>query len=68
MPTNTQIVSYLIPCCCRASLLLLVNTNIPNKAANPKTDAPITIPVIAPALLFFFSTPFGTVGVKSGKS
>jgi hypothetical protein len=45
-----------------------VNTNIPNKAANPKTDAPITIPVIAPALLFFFSTPFGTVGVKSGKS
>jgi len=45
-----------------------VSINIANKAANPKTNAPINIPAIAPALLFFFGTPFRTVGVKSGKS
>jgi hypothetical protein len=43
-----------------------VNKNIPNKAAKPKTDAAIVTPTIVPALLFFFGTPFRTVGVKSG--
>ncbi len=39
--------------------------NIPNKIADPKTEAAITIPTIAPALLFFLGTPFRTVGLKS---
>jgi hypothetical protein len=30
-------------------------------------EAPITIPAMAPALLFFLETPFLTVGVKSEK-
>lgn len=64
---KTSMYIYLIPCCCCASLLLLfVNTTIPNKAANTKTDAPITIPEIAPTFVFFSGTPFLTVGVKSG--
>ena len=45
-----------------------MNINIPNKAANTKTDTPITIPEIAPALLFFSGTPFRTLGVKSGSA
>ncbi len=51
--------------CCAIVLRFFTKKNIPNKAANPKTDAPITIPTIAPALLLFFGTPFRTVGVKS---
>ncbi len=58
----------MIPSCCWvAFLLLLINIKIPTKAADPKTNAPITIPTITPALLFFFGSPFLTVGVKSGK-
>jgi hypothetical protein len=59
---------YLIPsCCCAALLLFCTSIKIPAKAASPKTEAPITIPTIAPALLFFLGTPFRTVGVKSEK-
>jgi hypothetical protein len=39
-----------------------------SNTANTKTDTPITIPEIAPMLLFFSSTPFLTVGVKSGNA
>jgi len=45
-----------------------LNINIPNKAANTKTDTPTTIPEIATMLLFFSGTPFLTVGVKSGNA
>ena len=59
---------YFIPSCCCATLLLFcTSTKIPAKVASPKTEAPITIPAIAPALLFFLGTPFRTVGVKSEK-
>lgn len=58
----------MIPSCCLAAFLLFfTKTKIPSKAADPITDAPITIPAITPALLFFFGTPFLTVGVKSGQ-
>ena len=53
--------------CCAIVLLFLTIIKIPNKAANPKIDAPINIPAIVCTLLLLFGTPFRTVGVKSEK-
>lgn len=60
-PNYTPVPSF----CCATDLRFFTNIHIPIKAANPKTDAPIDIPAIAPALLALFGTPFRTVGVKS---